>query len=466
MAKKKNVRPLPSDKRRPQPISISSRVVADRRPDFAGLGFDRRRALIGNCAMYGGTVDYGLLDALAQNGLIRAGVQAIADAMTSEWITLTHPGDGKEDADDDILDTLRDDMNRFGLQDVFAQAYEMIGLYGGCLVYIDQDIRASEELSKKAAFNRESIKRFTVVEPKRVDAGKYDTNNPLSPDYFRPEFWRVGNVQIHRSHFLYFSSGALPVDLRQAYRFFGIPQTQLLADAVMDFNGSKRSVLRLLEKVSRIAFKTSLSDTLSGGNGSDLDRRMQLLAHHWTNDDIAMIDKDGEDFVQITGNIAGVIDIVRFCLEQLPALFRIPVMKYLGITPSGLNATGDADLRNFYGNIGTQQERLLNKPLEMAIQVIQKNRFGRVDPAISFEWNPLGEKTDQEVAQITDQKVNTLSTLKNDGAISTVEYRQALRKIEGLGLEDIDPEEVPELEETGFGESLFGGAGYGENENP
>ena len=49
-----------------------------------------------------------------------------------------------------------------------------------------------------------------------------------------------------------------------------------------------------------------------------------------------------EDIKNITLTISGVTDIVRQQLEFIAAINRTPLVKLLGISPSGFNATGRA----------------------------------------------------------------------------------------------------------------------------
>lgn len=400
-----------------------------------------------------GHVNYAELSELMTNGLIRAGVESISDAMTSEWITLSRPGDGKDDEQDENLARIRKDMERLKVQDVFSKASQLIGYFGGCLVYIDTGEVDPEALKRPLFEARQTLqgrlKRLVVVEPASVTPGPYNTMNPLSEDYFKPKSWSMaGSVEVHASRFLYFSSGELPTRIRQKYNFFGIPIAQTAAEYVASFLDARSSAGRLLGKLSRTVFKTPMQELLSTGKAADLDNRIQFAAHYWDNSGILAIDAQNEDIVEISGNLTGATDIVRQSLEMVAAIFRVPVMKLLGISPSGLNATGDADLRNHYETIGRLQEKQLNEPLSRLLKLIQLHLFGEVDQAITFEWNPLDEVTEEQRSAINGQNVGTVCQAVDSGVVSVEEARTALVALGVPGFDDLDISSIPDQEEA------------------
>ncbi|WP_083973009.1 anti-CBASS protein Acb1 family protein [Caballeronia cordobensis] len=59
------------------------------------------------------------------------------------------------------------------------------------------------------------------------------------------------------------------------------------------------------------------------------------------------------------------------------------------MTPSGLNATSEGELRTFYAWIEAQQEALFIAPLSRLLNVIQLSLFGEIDADIGFSYVPL-----------------------------------------------------------------------------
>jgi phage-related protein (TIGR01555 family) len=199
---------------------------------------------------------------------------------------------------------------------------------------------------------------------------------------------------------------------------------------------------------------------------------MQILARNQSNDGVFAIDREAEDVVKVETPLGGVTDIVKQSLEQIAALNRTPAVKLLGISPSGFNATGESDLRNYYDHILSQQEKVLRHAIKDILDVVQISLFGEVDSTVDFTFRPLSEDDKNSVAMTQQVKVNTICALLDRDVISPEEARKALVDDPQSGFNDLDPEEVPEpKEEGGMGgmpgmPGMGGGEGGGEEGAP
>lgn len=407
-----------------------------------------------------GRVDYRYLSRLCRDGLIKAGVETTADAMTSEWITVKSTGssDAEKEAAGRKVTEIEQWLTDNNIQKIFNEAARNIGYFGGCLVFIDTglgDNRPALE-APMVSGSKDFIKGFKVIEPCFATADGFDMANPLREDFFRNQFWLLqGSVKVHHSHFLYFSSGDTPALMRPQYNFFGVPIAEVALPFVANFTDAREASARLLLKLSRLIFKTDLSGVLTtGGDTQALDQRMKFAVDHWSNDDVLIIDNMNEDFINVQTNIAGVTDVVRQTLEQVAAIFRMTVVKLLGITPSGLNATGEIDERNWQEHVGSMQERQLNDPLERLLDLVQVHLYGASDKTISFEWNPLGEVDARTEAETSAINTQTIGTAIAEGVVSKGEGRLSLQKTVPM-FANIDPDEIPETPSAFGGSPLF-----------
>lgn len=392
---------------------------------------------------------YAFLSNLTQNGLIRAGVETVADDMTRRWVEIKRGGETKTDEEDEKIIRLTAAMERFGVRDIFNDAFKKIGYFGGCLVYIDVN-ETDEAILKNplrldpATFGKNSLVRFRVIEPVNIAPGLYNAIDPLNEDYFVPETWYVLGREIHKTRFIYFTSGDLPLLLKPAYNFFGIPIAQIALDYVAHFTSSRESAARLLRKFSLTALKTNMTGVLSGGPSNDLDKRAQYFVQKQTNDGLMVIDKDTEDLLKLDTSLAGVDVLLRQSLEWLAAIFRIPVVRYLGISPAGLNATGDADMRNYYDHVENTQEKQGAKPLKQVLDILQLNEFGEIEPDIKASFIALADEDEKLQAEIQKIKADTAAIYTDRGITSKQEERARLAADPESGYDSIDIDDVPE----------------------
>ena len=153
---------------------------------------------------------------------------------------------------------------------------------------------------------------------------------------------------------------------------------------------------------------------------------MLALSRYRDNDSVVVCDKAAEDIKNITLTISGVVDVVRQSLEFIAAINRTPAVKLLGISPSGFNATGESDIRNYYDHIMSKQE-LLHDGILRILRAIQLSVLGEIDQSINFEFNPLGTEDETGDIESASARVNMLATLLQANVISADEARQAVK---------------------------------------
>ena len=392
-------------------------------------------------------VGYGVLQQIAQNGMIRTCIQTVADDITREWITIT----GGDKTDPNLIDDLSQQFDKLKMRTVFNKAVAMMGYMGGAFIYIDtgtDDPSVPLVLSDKSDEIKQGTKlKFVVVDPVNCSPGRYNANNPLKDDYLTdPQFWYILGREVHSSRLIVLRDNLPPTLLRPAYNFLGIPQAQILWDYVMHWNRARVSVAGILEKLNLLVFQTNTEYLLSSSNGvGQLDAKMLALSRYRDNDSVVVCDKNSEDIKNITLTISGVTDVVRQALEFIAAINRTPAVKLLGISPSGFNATGESDIRNYYDHIMSKQE-LLHDGILRALKAVELSVLGKIDHSINFEFNPLGTEDEEGDIQAASARVNMLNSLLQTNVLSTEEVRQAVKADQKANLGFIS-DDVPQPNE-------------------
>ncbi|MCG2596571.1 MAG: DUF1073 domain-containing protein, partial [Achromobacter sp.] len=123
---------------------------------------------------------------------------------------------------------------------------------------------------------------------------------------------------------------------------------------------------------------------------------------------------------------------------QLCVVPGIPLVKYTGITPSGLNATAEGEIRVFYDEMLSAQEAVFRDPLQQCLEVIQLSEFGEIDPDITFSFVPLWQLSEKEQAEIRKLDADTGAVLIESSAISPQEERERVAADETNGYHSLD----------------------------
>ena len=83
---------------------------------------------------------YPALQDIAQNGLIRACIETVADDMTRDFGKIKSEEPDKAE----IVTAMNNALGQFRVQDVLHEVAEKVGYFGGCLVYIDTGANDAE----------------------------------------------------------------------------------------------------------------------------------------------------------------------------------------------------------------------------------------------------------------------------------------------------------------------------------
>lgn len=169
-------------------------------------------------------IGYGALQQIAQNGMIRACVQTVADDITREWIKI-EGGDGTAP---EAVQALEDAVNdKYHLKDLIHKTASTVGFMGGAFIFIDTGVEGADlELplrisSLSAEMSQNMDLSFVLVDPVSVTPGDYNSGNPLKADYMTPKWWWVLGQKVHASRLIPVFDNPPPVLLRPSYNFWG-----------------------------------------------------------------------------------------------------------------------------------------------------------------------------------------------------------------------------------------------------
>ena len=128
-------------------------------------------------------------------------------------------------------------------------------------------------------------------------------------------------------------------------------------------------------------------------------------------------DKDTEEFFQLNTPLTTLDALQSQAHEQLATPAKIPLVKLLGLTPSGLNANSDGEIRVYYDHVAALQTAHILPQMQVILRLIQLNLFGIVDDNVFFQFNPLYQLTAQEQAAANLIKAQTAQIYMQEGVL-------------------------------------------------
>jgi phage-related protein (TIGR01555 family) len=414
---------------------------------------------------------YPELALMAQRAEYRVISETIAEETTRCWIRFNSVGD---DDKSDKIEQIESEFRRLNVRDAFKELAEQDGFFGRSHLYLDTgDSDDANELATPMGDGRNKISqskvgvkdglrkiaRIKTVEPVWTYPREYNSSDPLSPDWYKPDVWLVMGKTIHASRLLTFIGREVPDLLKPAYSFGGLSLTQMAKPYVQNWLDVRQATTEAIKAYSVFVLETDLSTILTP-SGDELFARADLFNNMRNNRSLMIINKTEEAFQNVSQSLAGLHELQAQAQEHMAAVCKIPLVKLLGISPTGLNASSEGEMRSFNDMIHAYQERLFRQNLTRLLGFVQLSLFGEVDPEIDFEFENLTELTDKESAEVRKMEAETDQILIDTGVISPEESRKRVAGDNATPYAGLDVEDAPDLlEEEAEGLVVQGGLG-------
>ena len=327
-------------------------------------------------------------------------------------------------------------MHRLRVRDLFRQAAIHDGEFGRGQLYID--VGTSEDTPEQATplvlstrkIGKGKLLGFRAIEPVWTYPSAYQASDPLRPDYYVPQAWYVNGRKIHASRLLTFIGRPLPDLLKPAYNFSGLSLSQMAKPYIDNWLRTRQSVSDLVQSFSIVGLKTDMSALLAAGGSEQMAMRAELFNAIRDNRGLFMLDKGSansspEEFFNVVIPLGGLDHLQAQAQEQQSAVSGIPLVVLLGITPSGLNASSDGEMRAWENTVHAEQEGLFRGPIEHVVKCVQLSLFGAIDPNIRIRFEPLLTPSEQEQVAIEKMKADLHAVNIGQGIVSAEEAREA-----------------------------------------
>lgn len=347
-----------------------------------------------------------------------------AEHTTRKFIKLKGPEAG--------VQALEKAMVLFDVAGKFREAALQDGLFGRSQIFIDLGKVDGEELATELVMSANKVKKgglknLKVVEPMWSYPGRYNSSNPLDSEFYRPDQWSVMGKYVHSSRLMQFIGTEVPDILKPSYAFGGMSRTQMIKAYVDNWLGTRESVANLLQAFSVMVLATDMDQILQGDcDNTDLVRRVAMFNAFRNNRGTFLINKDSETLENLAVPLSSVPELQNQSIEYIAAIAGLPLVIYLGTTPSGLNADAEDEIRTFYTNVKAYQEQVFRSPLQRVLEVLQLNDGNEPDPEITFEFIDLWEIDETARATVDKSKADAHAVYYEIGAVTNEEVRSSL----------------------------------------
>lgn len=416
--------------------------------------------------------DFNQLNALyRESWIIRRIIDVIPSDMLKNWITIT------SGIDPDVEKKLSISLRRTQLIDKLKRGMQWGRLYGGALGVM---------LVKHQGYDLSQPLRLDWIMPGDF-AGllifdRWNGVNPSSeliedisePDYGYPKYYTItdpaggGSVKIHHSRVIRFIGNTLPFWEEIAEMQWGASVVESVFDELKKRDNVSWNIAQLTFMANiRVLKMQDLGQLLAATDSesqAELLRTLEAQNMLLNNMGMQVMDAaDGLETHQYT--FGGLADCYQQFIMDISGAAEIPVTKLFGRSPSGLNATGESDLQNYYDMIAEKQEAVLRPILNKVLPPFIISTIGSLPEDFDFDFDPVAEPTDKERADLAKCGTDNVVAAYNAGLISQRTALQELKQqSERTGvwtnITDEDIERASDtVEPSGEMGGMFGGMG-------
>lgn len=423
------------------------------------------------------TQNYQLMNNLYRNHwIVRKVIDSIPEDMMKNWIDIQSSLTPKQMKQLDELE------RKTKIKEKIKEALKWGRLYGGAaaVMVIQGHENILDEPLDYNTIMPGAFKGLIVCDRwMGIQASTEIIEDVSSPDFGMPLYyeWDCGNngatVKVHHSRVLRFAGRDLPFIEKQVEMGWGESEVEVIYEELKKRDNASYNIANLLFMANLKVLKMQgMEEILSTGDTDlqqDLYNTVEGQNRLMNSNSMMVLGKD-DDFATHQYTFSGINEVYQSFMLDVAGAAETPVTKLFGRSPAGLSATGESDLQNYYDMIGQKQVSQLQPVIDKLLPVMVMSEFAYIPNDLSYEFNPIAEQTEEELASIVDKKVNAINTVYQGGLITQkVAIKELKEMADTTGMfTNISDEDIAnastEYDQGEFGDSpnedsLFNGGG-------
>lgn len=324
---------------------------------------------------------------------------------------------------------------RLNLRGKVLEAATKARLFGGAALFIGTEDADPALPLKVEQVGKGGLKHLTVLTRRQLAAGDID-GDPVSEWYGRPKFYTLTGANglqltIHPSRLVIFKGAMTPNEEFGGMSNHAWGESVLTAtfDAIKNADSTAANIASLVfEAKIDIIRVPQFSANIGNQAYEDAALRRYALANTIKGVNGTLILDAEEEYDSKSAPLSGLTDILMAFLQIVAGAADIPVTRLLGQSPTGMNATGTADMKNYHDRIQAIQELDYTPAMSRLDECLIRSATGARDPAIYSTWAPLEQMSEKERADIFKTKAEAARALFGSASGEAIIPRQALSK--------------------------------------
>ena len=380
--------------------------------------------------------NYNLFNSLYRdNWVVQNIISLIPEDMLKNFITV------KSDIDTKLLDRLNKVFRKTKLKSKILQGLKWGRLYGGAigLILIEgQEDKLSEKLNLDEV-DVDSFKGLYIVDRWNGVIPSSELIDDINDTEFgEPKYYTITNeetnlnTKIHYSRIIKFIGRELPHWEKIAEQYWGASEIESVYQEVIKRDNVSNNMANLTFKANIQVYEMENADQLFAIAGTQAQERfwkmMRAQSILESNFSTRVVNK-GDNYRHEQYGFSGLSEVYDSIMMDVAGSTHIPVTKLFGRSPSGMNATGESDLQNYYDFIDQERESKLNPIFDKLLPIIAMSTFGEIPDDLDYKYGDIKFITDESKNNIGNNLANVYMQAFQNGAITQKTLLKELSKL-------------------------------------
>lgn len=305
---------------------------------------------------------------------------------------------------------------RLGLRQKVQEGLILARLCGGSAILIGTGDRDPSKPLNPETVQEGGLRYLTVLSRNELAVNGID-RDPASERYGEPVSYSIpgpsGMVEIHPSRLAVFCGAHIPDKRATSEQGWGDSVLVAIMEAIRHADATAANTASLVyEAKVDVVRVPNLMQGLSTDPQYEhlLLQRFGLAATGKGINGMLILDKE-EEYEQKAASFATLPDIMDRFYQAVAGAADIPMTRLFGMSPGGMNATGESDERVYYDRVQAHQELEVGPALALLDEALIRSALGSRPEEVFYQWAPLRQKTEKEIADIGKTIADTVKAL-------------------------------------------------------
>jgi phage-related protein (TIGR01555 family) len=309
---------------------------------------------------------------------------------------------------------LLEELKRIQAKQKIYEAGTFGRLYGGALLiaFVDDGQELLQPLDQKRIHKIVSLQ---IYDRHQVSFEDKDVCQDIYSEHFgKAEIYKISQpkqgyqtdeeyFEVHHSRCFIFGGKHLSTTAKLHNNGWDGSVLQACYNSIRNYGIVNNSSVEIVQDFVQPILKMSgLSDKASSGELDAVKRRLEVIDRSRSSQNTIMLDSEGgEKYSKLPSTVSGLSDLWEKFSENICATTGIPASRLFGKSPSGLNSSGENDLKNWHDIVGSYREDQIEPCLTWLLEILQNQHSWNNKPA-TFNWTfpALHNPSELELAEI------------------------------------------------------------------